>query len=145
MRTKLVSVFLLLQVLLFPSVSFAQTTEELQAQILQLIAQIRELQAQLSDQGAADLSPFCHTFYADIRFGDRGTEVEALQTALAREGFPIVESELEISYFGDETVSAVVGFQEKYKNEILTPAGLVSGTGYVGPSTRAKLSSLYSC
>ncbi len=40
---------------------------------------------------------------------------------------------------------AVVGFEEKYKSEILTPSGLKNGTGFVGPATRKKLNQLYGC
>jgi len=40
------------------------------------------------------------------------------------------------------TYSAVIDFQEKYRSEILTPAGLEHGSGYVGSYTRAKLNDL---
>lgn len=132
-------------VLAAPVVSFGQTTEELQAQILQLIVEVERLQALLTDQGAIDLSPFCHNFAIDLKLGDRGSEVEFLQTALGREGFAIIENELAENYLGDETESAVKNFQEKYGSEILTPAGLISGNGYVGQYTRTKLDNLYMC
>ncbi|MBI4692017.1 MAG: peptidoglycan-binding protein [Candidatus Terrybacteria bacterium] len=84
---------------------------------------------------------WCHDFYVNLKVEDSGSEVGALKTALIKDGFPINES----LNFNEETVSAVIGFQEKYKDEILIPVGLQYGTGYVGASTRAKLNSLYGC
>lgn len=45
-------------------------------------------------------------------------------------------------YFGNKTKEAVVKFQEKYKEEILQPSGLQSGTGEVLKSTQKKLNEL---
>ncbi|MBI1866227.1 MAG: hypothetical protein HYS02_00470, partial [Candidatus Staskawiczbacteria bacterium] len=47
--------------------------------------------------------------------------------------------------FDERLASAVSEFQEKYASEILAPYGLKRGTGYVGPSTRKKLNTLYGC
>jgi hypothetical protein len=71
---------------------------------------------------------WCHTFNTNISAGSSGSEADALAESLKREGSPSVTS-----------------FQEKYKDEILTPNGLTHGTGYVGVSTRKKLNQLYGC
>ena len=45
----------------------------------------------------------------------------------------------ETNNYGNATYSAIKRFQEKYKHEILIPAGLTNGNGFVGPATRKKL------
>src|SRR3989344_4340516 len=129
-----------------PSFGEAVTIEELQAKIAELTAQLTALQ-----QAQGGQQTWCHTFNTNLRFGDRNGEVNALQYVLQKEGFALNAGELggETNYddgiIGESTASAVVGFQEKYRGEILTPNGLKYGTGYVGPSTRAKLNQLYGC
>jgi len=122
----------------------AITADEIQVLILQLQLQIATLQEQLA-QIQETPATWCHDFNVNLRYGDSGSEVKALQTALEKEGFTISASEKTKSYFGEFTASAVVGFQEKYKEEILDPWGLAHGTGFVGNTTRAKLDKLYGC
>ena len=80
-------------------------------------------------------------FKNDLQVGSQGSEVQELQKCLAKD--PDVYPEAETTgYFGDKTKAAVIKFQEKYKEEILTPYGLNQGTGRVLKSTRGKLNQL---
>ena len=77
-------------------------------------------------------------FTSTLTSGSRGKTVEYLQECLS--GLEGIYPDGEISgFFGAKTKEAVIKFQEKYANEILTPAGLTSGNGRVGPGTRKKL------
>ena len=97
----------------------------------------------------------CHTFNVNLRVGDQDSnsmergEISTLNTALQKEGFDPVDIYSDNSnappYFSELTASIVIRFQEKYRDEILTPVGLKYGTGYVGPATRKKLNQLYGC
>mgnify|MGYP001323185149 CR=1 FL=1 len=69
-------------------------------------------------------------FKSRLATGSSGEEVKRLQKCLGFE---------ETGFFGNQTKQAVIAFQEKYSDEILKPAGLSSGTGIVGESTRNKL------
>jgi len=120
----------------------AMTVEEILAKIAQLQQQIAQLQKQLS--AIQEPAVWCHNFNRNLRYGDAGPEVKALQIALEKEGFYKMEPN-QPPYFDEKVASAVTGFQEKYRNEILTPWGLKYGTGFVGRTTRAKLNALYGC
>lgn len=117
---------------------------DLQAQIQSLLAQLQQLQAQLA-QMQGQPATWCHDFNVNLKIGDSGSEVASLIEALEREGFKITMEVGPSSVFDESVASAVTGFQEKYKDEILTPLGLKYGTGYAGASTRKKLNSLYGC
>lgn len=85
---------------------------------------------------------WCHDFFKNLKYKDKGKEVEALQTALKKEGF----FENQISGFFDfSTFNALKSFQEKYRDEILAPLKLKSGTGFFGILTRTKMNQIYGC
>jgi hypothetical protein len=136
-----VILFFLVFFLVFDAVK-AVTPDELLREIARLQALIAQLQKQLSEiQGKP--ATWCYDFNVNLKIGDSGPAVEALQIALEKEGFDTSGDQKGI--FGEYTASAVVGFQEKYKEEILTPLRITHGTGFVGPATRAKLNKLYGC
>ena len=121
----------------------------LQQYIEKLKKQIVALQAKLKvaeEQSTTDSADWCHTFNTNLRIGDKGAEAQALETALVKQGFAVTEHSSNFSAMFDEKMaSSVVGFQEKYKAEILAVYGLTHGTGFVGKTTRAKLNQLYGC
>jgi len=80
-------------------------------------------------------------FKSDLSRGSQGDEVKELQRCLAKD--PEVYPEGEVTgYFGPKTEGAVNNFQEKYKEDILTPIGLTQGTGDVKSMTREKLNEI---
>lgn len=127
---------------------------------------ITNVQASLTGITVPNPQTGCYTFNTNLRVGDGGqdggtrpansidADVSALVQVLSREGLlnydqtvqpGTVGSFLRVSYFSEAVASAVTAFQEKYRSEILAPNGLSHGTGYVGPSTRTKLNTLYGC
>ncbi|OHA16107.1 MAG: hypothetical protein A3G52_04150 [Candidatus Taylorbacteria bacterium RIFCSPLOWO2_12_FULL_43_20] len=90
---------------------------------------------------------FCYVFNRNLRIGDTGADVEKLNSVLgeAVQSYSLRFSSQSGIFFDEMMASAVSEFQEKYALEILKPYGLMRGTGYVGPSTRAKLNQLYKC
>lgn len=137
--------------LALPLFAGAMSTAELQAMINSLMAQVKQLQAQLLAQQGGGTTAWCHTFNKNLGVGSRGAEVQALMTAISKEpGGPQAfgtneRGGVEDITFEEGLASWVTDFQERYRDEILTPSRLNSGTGYVGPSTRKKLNQLYGC
>ena len=82
-------------------------------------------------------------FTKDLRRGNQGPLVIALQECLALDPEIYPQGTLN-GVFGPATQKAVIAFQEKYAKDVLAPSGLRSGTGTVGPSTRAKLNEVCS-
>ena len=125
---------------------------ELQAEIARITALIVQLQAQIAQLqgGGAVSTSLCAgiTFNRNLSQEMIGNDVKCLQSLLNQS----IDTQIAVSgvgslghetnYFGALTKAAVIKFQNKYKAEILTPVGLSAGTGFVGPSTRAKLNTL---
>ncbi|MEZ4195039.1 MAG: peptidoglycan-binding domain-containing protein [Candidatus Paceibacterota bacterium] len=127
----------------------AQSTEDLQAMINNLLAQIASLQSQVGQGGTSVASGVCpYTWTRDLNVGATGADVMKLQqflnanadTRVAASGAGSVGAETE--FYGPATAAAVSKMQVMYRAEILSPAGLVNPTGYFGPSTRAKANAL---
>jgi ABC-type transport system substrate-binding protein len=73
-----------------------------------------------------------------MQSGSSGADVKKLQECLAQD--PAIYPSQNISgNFGEDTKKAVIAFQEKYKDDILTPNGLTAGTGKVSAATIKKL------
>lgn len=129
----------------------AQQVEEIQKKIIELQNFIKELQYSIKtltgEEDKKTETTWCLDSKAErsLRYGDSGNIVGTLQVALEKSGFIISADEKERKFFGESTAAAVVGFQQKYKEEILTPIGLMYGTGFVGAKTWAKLNALYGC
>lgn len=93
-------------------------------------------------------TPPVFIFLNDLRPGDSGRDVLELQKVLnadieTRVSFSGVGSSgFETEYFGPATTDAVIRFQNKYSDEVLRPAGLYQGSGFVGLWTKLKLNQI---
>lgn len=133
----------------FAPVAKAQTTEDLQKMINDLLAQVAALQAKTGQGGTSVASGICpYTWTRDLAVGATGADVMKLQqflnadadTRVAASGAGSVGMETE--YYGPATAAAVSKMQVKYRADILSPSNLVNPTGYFGASSRAKANSL---
>lgn len=123
---------------------------DINVKIAELVAQIAELTQELTIlQGEEPSSLQAETeitsevyFSAPLFLDMRNKDVQKLQEFLAKDSNVYPEG-LITGYFGLLTHAAVVRFQEKYAGEILSPIGLLAGTGFVGNKTLAKLNELF--
>jgi len=77
-------------------------------------------------------------FSQTLQMGSNNAEVKKLQECLATDS-AIYPSGTISGKFGQDTKDAVIKFQEKYKDDILTPNNLTTGTGKVAGATIKKL------
>jgi peptide/nickel transport system substrate-binding protein len=77
-------------------------------------------------------------FSQTLQVGSNNAEVKKLQECLASDS-EIYPSGTISGQFGQDTKAAVIKFQEKYKDDILTPNNLTAGTGKVAGATIKKL------
>lgn len=80
-------------------------------------------------------------FTKNLTLESQGQDVTELQKCLAKDKEVYPEGVVS-GYFGIKTKVAVIKFQEKYREDILVPAGLAQGNGEVKPLTREKLNQL---
>ena len=79
--------------------------------------------------------------FKPLKVGTTSPAVKMLQEVLIYEG--LLKIKAPTNYFGGLTLKAVKALQEKYRTEILVPAGLKSATGYVGTLTNLFLNTKY--
>lgn len=80
-------------------------------------------------------------FTQTLQVGSNSADVKKLQECLAQDK-DVYPSGTISGKFGEDTKAAVIKFQEKYKDEILTPNNLTSGTGKVAGATIKKLNDI---
>lgn len=122
----------------------AQTLTERIEALKQQIANLQQRLLELLRQDQTSVT-WCYTFNRNLSFGNNGTAVASLRTALIKEGLYTEAASDDKNTFNEKLASGVVAFQQKYASEILAPSGLKYATGYVGQATRAKLNSIYGC
>ncbi len=119
--------------------------EQRLAELLEQLEVIKErlayLRSKMAAQSVTGLS--CSNITQNLGISMMNSrEVACLQQFLKAQGAYIYPEGLVTGNFLSLTKSAVVRFQEQYKEEILLPLGLTQGTGYVGSSTRNFINSL---
>ena len=130
----------------FAPAAQAQSSEDLQQMINDLLAQVAQLQGTTTSgsMGSCDAH-----FFADLGQGAENADVMKLQqflnmdedTRVAAAGMA-GSAGMETMYYGTATAAAVSKFQVKYRAEILSPLGLVNPTGYWGAGSRAKANAI---
>ncbi len=120
------------------------TIEELKQKITEILEKIAQLKAQLQQLLEKEILeiPADYKFNINLKYDKRGDDVRYLQTFLKAQGPKIYPEGIVSGWFGPLTKAAVIRFQEKYAEEILTPLGLEKGTGFVGEMTRAKINEI---
>jgi len=143
--TLIISPFILLACF---SLTNAQSSTSLQAELNALLAQLAALQAQLqTTTGSSTNTPpasgaygQCPTLYRALRSGMSGSDVTALQVFLAADGSIYPEKNVS-GYFGALTQAAIQRLQVRH-NLVTSGSPETTGFGAVGPATRALIATL---
>jgi len=129
------------------------TREEILAKIAEIAQAINQIKSLMpNNQSSVNLFssiPTTFIFENSLKKGITDIAVKYLQiilnkdkdTRLADTG--VGSPGNETTYFGSLTKKAVIKFQEKYKDSVLSPWNLTNGTGFVGQTTRDKLNELH--
>ena len=123
--TLAVSILLAFLAVVFPSLTQAQNIGSLQSVV-----------------------PAGFSFKMDMKMGDTANDVVKLQSVLNADIDTVValsgpgSRDNESTYFGSLTKAAVIKFQTKYRDSVLTPYGLTQADGVVNKATRTKLNLL---
>lgn len=93
----------------------------------------------ISEEASSEQRP--HAFTRNLKFGMSGSDVRELQRYLNTHGFSItIEGEGSLGHetanYGQLTKKALMRLQNAHADEILTPAGLTQGNGFLGALTR---------
>ena len=99
-----------------------------------------------NNQKTSNVSSFT-SFKTEIKMGSITEDVRELQRFLNKNGFPVAKTGpgspgKETNVFSTGTQAALMKFQEKYKKQILVPAGLNKPNGVLGPNTRKLINSM---
>ncbi|MEA4910577.1 hypothetical protein SDC9_07938 [bioreactor metagenome] len=87
----------------------------------------------------------CYQFTRNLKVGNTGADVKALQQTLNARGFTVAaaghagSAGMETTYFGNATKNALIKWQEANASKVLAAWGLTSGTGFFGTASRAEM------
>ncbi|GIW66719.1 MAG: hypothetical protein KatS3mg095_0617 [Candidatus Parcubacteria bacterium] len=132
-----------------PSTTTTTSDEALRLWLLQFVNQLlSQKQTATSPQKQTTITPTFKSkikgipdgfqFTRTLKFGMKGQDVKYLQIFLRAQGENIKIT----GNFDEETRQAVINFQEKLKDDILTPQKLTKGTGVVASSTIKKINDI---
>lgn len=125
------------------------TISEIKAEIARILNLINQLKAQIATGIPAESEiPTGYKFNRILKLGQISEEVKYLQIFLNSDSDTKVADSgpgspgSETDKFGPLTKAAVIRFQEKHAEDILTPIGYAKGTGKVGLMTIGKINEL---
>jgi len=121
--------------------------QEIMEQIELLLIELNKLKQEAGQAGDTNI-PSNFSFLHNLQLGMSSMDIRYLQIVLNSDAETRLSESgagspgQETSVFGNLTKTAVIKFQEKYADEILTPWGLSVGNGFIGSTTREKLNQL---